>query len=323
LVVASELEFNVPIYNPETGRPSRSYTLSGKIDRLVRLPGGNLVIWECKTTSEDLDAGSAFWRRLRLEAQPSVYVLAARELGYDVTGVIFDVIRKPAIRPRQLTQSETRVLIDTGEYRTSLSQGSDAQLIVREVPIKAIPDAETPGEIWVDQDQALLSLGVKGYSIRETPDLFSARCYQLMVHNPDTFFARREIARTERDIEEIRRELWIQTQILLARRPSYWEKNDRACVTFSSCPYLNLCSDGFKPETDALPEGFVRLEKFHQELEETHDQSTSPSAVPKNWNNTPTAEECPCSSGVTEASSGPVSDSGEGEGANSSQFNAC
>lgn len=57
-----------------------------------------LYVLERKTTSEDLDFGSVFWRRLLFDSQPSTYVRAARELGHDVQGVLYDVLKKPTLR---------------------------------------------------------------------------------------------------------------------------------------------------------------------------------------------------------------------------------
>jgi hypothetical protein len=51
---------------------------------------------EHKTTSEDISTGSVYFRRLRLDAQIGVYLQA--EPGAE--GVIYDVLRKPAERPK-------------------------------------------------------------------------------------------------------------------------------------------------------------------------------------------------------------------------------
>ena len=71
----------------------------GVIDAIIRLADGRLAVAEYKTTSEDFSAGSDYWVRLRLDSQITGYVVAARALGYAVETVLYDVTRRPAIRP--------------------------------------------------------------------------------------------------------------------------------------------------------------------------------------------------------------------------------
>lgn len=66
-------------------------------DALVEV-GGRKFLVEHKTTSSDISPDSFYWKRLDLDQQVSWYVLAARSLGHAVDGVIYDVVRKPALR---------------------------------------------------------------------------------------------------------------------------------------------------------------------------------------------------------------------------------
>jgi hypothetical protein len=106
--VAAELPFELPLVNPATGMPSRIWRLGGKIDRIVRLADGRLALMEYKTTSRDFAPGAVYWLRLQLDAQLSLYLLAARELGYDIGTVLYDVTRRPALRPQKATPTESR-----------------------------------------------------------------------------------------------------------------------------------------------------------------------------------------------------------------------
>lgn len=58
-----------------------------------------LLLLELKTTSEDIEPGSIYWKKLTLDNQISMYLSAARDMGHDVSGVLYDVIRKTALRP--------------------------------------------------------------------------------------------------------------------------------------------------------------------------------------------------------------------------------
>lgn len=106
--IAVEAEFDCPMTNPATGAASRTYRLAGKIDAVVRLPDGRVAIMEHKTTSVDISGGSPYWERLRLDAQVSTYFVGARSLGFDPEVCIYDVLRKPGIRPRLATPMESR-----------------------------------------------------------------------------------------------------------------------------------------------------------------------------------------------------------------------
>jgi RecB family exonuclease len=105
-VVATELEFNLPLRNPETGAATPIFRFAGKIDRIYRLPDGRLAIQDYKTTTEDLTPGSDYWLRLSLDQQMSLYVLAARELGHDVQTILYDVTLRPLLRPYRKTPDD-------------------------------------------------------------------------------------------------------------------------------------------------------------------------------------------------------------------------
>jgi hypothetical protein len=99
-----EVEFRAPLINPETGAASRTWQLGGKIDAIARTPDGRVLLVEHKTSAEDVSPGSSYWARLRLDGQISVYYEGAASLGFDVQGVIYDVLGKPALRPYKVNQ---------------------------------------------------------------------------------------------------------------------------------------------------------------------------------------------------------------------------
>lgn len=104
--VVVEAEFRAPLMNPETGGLSKTWELSGKIDAIAKEPSGRLVIIEHKTTSSDLDPTSDYWPKLAIDGQVSGYYLGARALGYDVEDCVYDVIRKPSIKPMKATPAD-------------------------------------------------------------------------------------------------------------------------------------------------------------------------------------------------------------------------
>jgi hypothetical protein len=115
MVKVEEPFFDV-VRNPETGSPTPIWRHGGKIDGIVRLADGRLALLEYKTTSDDISPGSDYWVRLRLDQQITGYFIAARELlGYDVQTVLYDVVRKPGIRPLRATPPESRKMTKEGK----------------------------------------------------------------------------------------------------------------------------------------------------------------------------------------------------------------
>lgn len=107
MVELVEAEFECDLRNPETGRPSQTWRLAGKIDAIATRESVPWIV-EHKTTSEDVSPGSTYWQKLRLDTQVSTYFLGAESLGYDVRGCIYDVIKKPALRPLEATPEDKR-----------------------------------------------------------------------------------------------------------------------------------------------------------------------------------------------------------------------
>lgn len=97
---------------------SRKFDVAGKIDGLAVMQDDSLAIVEHKTAGCDIAPDSDYWLRLRGNPQVMQYVLAARKLGWDVSHVIYDVARKPAIRVKQnetCEQFAERLAADTKE----------------------------------------------------------------------------------------------------------------------------------------------------------------------------------------------------------------
>jgi hypothetical protein len=110
--VHPEVEFRYPLAG------SRKFEVAGKIDGLCVMQDDSLALLEHKTAGCDIAPDSDYWIRLRGNPQVMQYVLAARQLGWDVSRVIYDVARKPAIRVKQNetpAQFGERLAIDTKE----------------------------------------------------------------------------------------------------------------------------------------------------------------------------------------------------------------
>ncbi len=236
--VAVELPFSLPIVNPATGRETPTFRSAGKIDGIVRLPDGRLALMEHKTTSEAIDLSSDYWKRLMLDAQISRYVLAARTMGHDVETTIYDVVRKPSIRPKAVSKADRTLATSNGNYF-------------------GLKLTETCPE-------------------RETPAMFGARLLADTIERPDFYFARNEVPRLEADLEEFRAEQWqIQRTIRIAETEGRFYRNTGACTSPYRCQYLDICRGMAGDPNESIPAGFRIVNRLHEELassEERKDQ---------------------------------------------------
>lgn len=166
-VVASELQFRIPILNPDTGRFARDKYHVGKIDKLIEM-NGRLGVREHKTAGESIDPNAKYWAILKRDAQISLYVIAARALGYDIQFVEYDAIRKPALSPYSATPAESRKFTKDG--RLYASQRAEDETV-----------DEFGSRLWAD--------------IQERPGYYYQRC-EITRLDQDLISARRDLWNT-------------------------------------------------------------------------------------------------------------------------------
>lgn len=110
--VLPELEFNVPILNPATGSPSKTFVHAGKIDALV-VQDGQYWLREFKTATQ---IDKAYFDRLKLDTQITSYIDALQTArNIRISGIIYTILKKPSIRQKQsesLTAYCDRVIQD-------------------------------------------------------------------------------------------------------------------------------------------------------------------------------------------------------------------
>lgn len=242
--IEAELPFEIPLTNPATGKPSRTFKRAGKIDGIIRVTESNrLAVLEHKLLSEDLGSDSPLWKRLRVDHQISGYVSAARTLGYQVDCVYYSVTRKPTVKPEQVP------ILDELGAKIVLNQFGDR--------------VKTDRGLWRQTGDK-----ERGYVLQTrmmTAEEWGEKLSNDIADRPDFYFARREIQRLDQDIAEFERELWdVQKTLRDAQLNEAWY---RTCNkdTCAFCNYFDLCTTGWQP-TDVLPENFVRVYDLHPEL---------------------------------------------------------
>jgi len=250
-IIAAEKPFNLPLVNPKTKRPSRTFRVAGKIDGIERIEDGRLVVRECKLFGEDIGPDSKMWNRLQVDSQISLYVHSARRIGYDVQSVLYDVTRKPTVKPERvplLDSNDTKIVLDANGDRVIKANGE-------------------PRQTGSKKD---------GYELQTrdmTVEEWGEKLSNDIAERPDFYFQRIEIARLDQDLDEYQRELWdIASNIRTAQKESqHYRTVDKN--TCSWCEFFGLCTSGFDPAS--LPDGFVQLSDPHPELGETYVNNES------------------------------------------------
>lgn len=241
----AELEFELSVVNPETGMPSRRFVRAGVIDMLARIPDGRLLVGERKTTTSNLEIDGDYWKKLRLDQQISMYVLAARDMEEDIdsSAVLYDVTRRPMFKGKAIP-----VLDKDGK--------------------KNYIDDET-GEIVRNKDDSPRQSGKPGTTLKSRPETrgeLEARVYEAMTEDPDSHFCRREIPRLESDLEDFAKELWQQAGLLgECHKKDIWFRNTDACMGFFTCDYFEVCHEGTRISREYPPLGF-EFKRAHSEL---------------------------------------------------------
>jgi len=248
-VLQTEGAFRLPIRNPDTGKATTSFRLGGKRDKIVRLGDGRVAVMEHKTTGDPIAPESDYWRRLRIDEQISLYLTSAQDEGIEAVTVLYDVIHKPDISPRQVPEADAdgfKIVVDANGERVYL-------LDKHGNPTKPRQSGDA------DKGWTLLSRV-------ESADAFGLRLEADIMERPTHYYARQEIPRLDADLTEFRQDLWQQQQAIRdAQRLGRWFRTTGACLTMGRCEYLDICHQGIDLDR-GIPDGFVRVDDIHPEL---------------------------------------------------------
>ncbi len=208
-VVVLEKTFEGKIVNPATGASSRSFTLAGKVDGVVRI-GDEYYLLEHKTASQ-LDGD--YLERLWTDFQIVLYSRYVEQtLGIRLAGVLYNVLVKA-----RFTQSRSET---EAEY-----EARRAALIAKSKTGKTSAKRKLP----------------------ESDEAFQERL-AIKYAEPEMFHRERLYISRDR-FEELQAQLWELTQAFLdARRRGVFYQNTAFCFHYRRpCAYLPLCRSGGSP----------------------------------------------------------------------------
>lgn len=202
-VLALEKTFEGKIVNPKTGCASRSFTMAGKIDGIVRVKGDNVIL-EHKSCSQ-LDGN--YLDRLWTDLQVTLYTLYAEQaLGIPIAGVIYNVLVKARL---QQSRGESEIEFEERRRQLAAKSKSGTSSAKRKLP-------ETDEEFAKRLDEKYAE-----------PEMF---------HREVLYLSRDRIG-------ALQAELWDLTQALKdAIRKDTFFRNTSHCFQWGRpCPYFSLC----------------------------------------------------------------------------------
>jgi hypothetical protein len=208
-VIALEKKFEGEIVNPETGAASRSFTLAGRVDGVVRI-GSEHFILEHKTASV-LD--SSYLERLWTDFQITLYSFYVEQaLGIRINGVLYNILVKPRLQ-QGLGETEAEF------------EARRAELLAKSKTGKTTAKRRLP----------------------ETDDEFQARLAEKFAETG--MFHRETLYLSRDQFDTLRSELWELTKAYLdARRRNVFYQNTSFCFQYGRpCPYFALCRSGGSP----------------------------------------------------------------------------
>lgn len=240
--------FRMPIVNPQTNRTSKKFELGGKLDVLVRdIRTMEIVIIETKTTSSDIKPEASYWHTISvLDPQISTYyggarvILKGMGIKDDVARCVYDVIRKPQLRPKKATPVESREYLKKDPTKLKANQ------------------RETDETVDEYADRVMEDL------LGQVPQVGVGFDSKLAFDTLRQHLGRGPIVRLEHEEYDHQMDVWHTAQQLseneLARRAP---RHRGSCKRFGSfCAYFGVCS-GVTPI-----ESFEVSDEKHEELKE-------------------------------------------------------
>lgn len=227
------------------------HVIGGKLDVLVRrLADRAIFVIEHKFTGSAIGDGEAYWERLAIDTQCSIYLDGASVLtGESVAGVIYDVIGKPGQKPYKATPVEKQTFTKgkgcklcggkPGEKGTGRMRAPNATLTFTDAPCSVCR-----GTGWQEAPR----LHADQRATDETPEEFEARITEIVAEAPDDIFKRAVIVRLDDELPAVRRDLLerietIEHERKVAGPESLRARNPDQCFAYGSvCPFFAACS---------------------------------------------------------------------------------
>jgi hypothetical protein len=205
-----EERVHAPLLGP-SGDPVEGLQVVAVFDVVAYDLDGNVVLIDHKTTTSQLDEGSSYWQRADLSLQVGMYYVAASDVGRTAGRFIWDAVRAPEYKMKRATPPE------------------ELQYYKRKGKFGNLGDLK-PGQRLSD----------------ESPEEFAEFVTNLVLSNPESYYARHDQYQTPDQLDMVRADLYqVGMQIKIAHEGEYFPRNRglSSCFAFNRpCPYLPVCN---------------------------------------------------------------------------------
>jgi hypothetical protein len=259
-----EVQFKKPI---DGWDGASNWSAQGKMDGLGVLVDERQAIVEAKTTRCNIAPESDYWQRLRFNEQLLQYISESRKYGWNPEVVYYDVTRKPAIRPREVTCRDEEgpiVIEDATGKRAYVEKGPKGKKV-----------------------KVARQSGGEGYTVQkrmETPDEYSDRLWHDALARPEFYFRRWEVPVLDDQVREFQHHRLQQVHLIEhyrsmerfgpLRDQHAWPRHVME-ANCNNCSYKSFCLQGVEVDLGNLPAGFS-IQPFNPELD-TYDDSSETS----------------------------------------------
>lgn len=243
--------------------------IGGKLDALIREnETGKVYVLEHKFTASDATPGSSYWEKLALDSQVSIYIDGAAMLGHEISGCIYDVIKRPEHEQKLATP------IDARKYTLGKGCklcGGNLQGKQGTGASNATSDgkcAQCKGYGWrldADGNPEAPHIYAHQRDTDETIEEFEDRVVGVIADRPDDFLIRNIVVRLDSELPRMREQL-LQS-IALERVTSatkLYVRNPDACARYGTmCHFFAACSGRASIDDETM---YPRAERAHPEL---------------------------------------------------------
>lgn len=225
VAVAIEKDFRAPLLNPETAGESKNFILSGVVDRVFQRPGSDRYLLVETKTTSENIEDPASDYWLNLLIDSQV---STYYLGLEALGYSVENCLYDVCR-RPALQPYKATPADKRKYK------ADGTLYAAQR----------------DKD--------------ETVEEFYQRVKGDIAERPNHYFARREVPRSPKDLEDYLFDVWGTAQTVRAYQlKERFPRNTRSCISlYGTCPYFSYCTGRASIEDTSL---FKKVDSVHQEL---------------------------------------------------------
>lgn len=223
-----ECEFRAPLLNPKTGRKSRTFELGGKLDAIVA----------------DIETGEKFimeHKTTSLDISPDADYWKQLRLDGQISGYY--------VGAEQLEYDVVGCIYDVVK-RTGKKP-------LKATPVENRKYRKADGQLYAGQRE-----------FDETPAEYEERVLSAILEDPERYFVREKIYRTDDQLIEYLADMWgFASEIRMADHNRAWPRNPKACIRFGTCPFFDVCTGSISLEDESY---FCKKIRIHMELQEVN-----------------------------------------------------